>query len=50
VKRIVDGLGGSIALENISGANRSGLCVTIRLPIAADLRSAGRGSEATTLS
>jgi two-component system, OmpR family, sensor kinase len=50
VKRIVDGLGGSIALENISGANRSGLRVTIRLPIAADLRSVGRGGEATTLS
>ena len=36
VKRIVDGLGGSIALENIRGANRSGLRVTNRLPIAAD--------------
>jgi len=34
VKRIVDNLGGAIAIENIGGAGRSGLRVTIRLPIA----------------
>jgi two-component system OmpR family sensor kinase len=34
VKRIVDSLGGDIALENIVGAGRSGLRVTVRLPIA----------------
>jgi two-component system, OmpR family, sensor kinase len=34
VKRIVDSLGGGIALENIVGADRSGLRVTVRLPIA----------------
>ncbi|MBW5435318.1 histidine kinase [Bradyrhizobium canariense] len=34
VKRIVDSLGGGIALENIAGAGRSGLRVTVRLPIA----------------
>jgi two-component system OmpR family sensor kinase len=34
VKRFVDGLGGSIALENIiTGATRSGLRVVVRLPI-----------------
>jgi two-component system OmpR family sensor kinase len=34
VKRFVDGLGGSIALENIiTGATRSGLRVIVRLPI-----------------
>jgi two-component system, OmpR family, sensor kinase len=33
-KRVVDRLGGSIALENITGAGRSGLRVTVRLPIA----------------
>ena len=36
VKRIVDSLGGSIALENIAGAGRSGLRVTVRLPIAGE--------------
>jgi two-component system OmpR family sensor kinase len=36
VKRIVDSLGGGIALENIAGAGGSGLRVTVRLPIAAD--------------
>ncbi len=36
VKRIVDSLGGGIALENIAGAGRSGLRVTVRLPIAGD--------------
>jgi two-component system OmpR family sensor kinase len=35
VKRIVDNLGGNIALENIASAGRSGLSVTVRLPIAA---------------
>jgi two-component system, OmpR family, sensor kinase len=35
-KRIVDNLGGGIALENIAGAGRSGLRVTVRLPIAGD--------------
>jgi two-component system OmpR family sensor kinase len=34
VKRIVDSLDGGIALENIAGGGRSGLRVTIRLPIA----------------
>jgi two-component system OmpR family sensor kinase len=41
VKRIVDNLGGKIALENIASAGRSGLRVTVRLPIAA-------GSECST--
>ena len=36
VKRIVGSLGGGIALENIAGAGRSGLRVTVRLPIASD--------------
>jgi two-component system OmpR family sensor kinase len=36
VKRIADNLGGGIALENIAGAGRSGLRVTVRLPIAGD--------------
>lgn len=36
VKRVVDELGGSIALENITGVGRSGLRVTVRLPVAAD--------------
>ncbi|MCK1475975.1 histidine kinase [Bradyrhizobium sp. 197] len=36
VKRIVGSLGGGIALENIAGAGRSGLRVTVRLPIAGD--------------
>lgn len=35
VKRIVESLGGGIALENIAGTGQSGLRVTIRLPIAA---------------
>lgn len=35
VTRVLDRLGGSIALENMSGAARSGLRVTVRLPIAA---------------
>jgi two-component system OmpR family sensor kinase len=33
VKRVVDGLGGSIALENITGIGRSGLRVTVKLPL-----------------
>jgi two-component system OmpR family sensor kinase len=33
VKRIVDSLGGGIALENVAGAGRSGLRVTVRLPV-----------------
>jgi two-component system, OmpR family, sensor kinase len=37
VKRVVDGLGGSIVLENISGTTLSGLRVIVRLPIATDL-------------
>jgi two-component system, OmpR family, sensor kinase len=36
VKRVVDGLGGSIALENITGIGRSGLRVTVKLPLSAD--------------
>jgi two-component system OmpR family sensor kinase len=36
VKRVVERLGGSIALENISGPGRSGLRVTVRLPLTAD--------------
>lgn len=32
VKRIVDGLGGSVALENISDADSSGIRATVRLP------------------
>jgi two-component system, OmpR family, sensor kinase len=35
VKRVVESLGGSIALENICGG-RSGLRVTVRLPLVAD--------------
>lgn len=35
VKRILDDLAGTIALENITGAGQSGLRVTVRLPIAA---------------
>ena len=36
VKRVVDGLGGSIALENITGIGRSGLRVTVKLPLSTD--------------
>lgn len=39
VKRIVDSLGGCIALENIAGTGRSGLRVTVRLPMAGDINS-----------
>jgi two-component system OmpR family sensor kinase len=35
VKRILDGLGGGIYLENITSAGHTGLRVTVRLPIAA---------------
>jgi two-component system OmpR family sensor kinase len=34
VKRIVDGLGGTILLETVTGAGHSGLRVTVRLPLA----------------
>ncbi|WP_063826449.1 sensor histidine kinase [Bradyrhizobium genomosp. I (2014)] len=54
VKRIVDNLGGEIALENIAGAGRSGLRATVRLPVAGDSDSVGseevekpKGSERT---
>jgi two-component system, OmpR family, sensor kinase len=36
VKRSVQRLGGSIALENITGPSRSGLRVTVHLPLGAD--------------
>ncbi len=36
VKRVLESLGGSIALENIDGAGRSGLRATVRLPLAAE--------------
>jgi two-component system OmpR family sensor kinase len=36
VKRIAHNLGGGIVLENIAGAGRSGLRVTVRLPIASN--------------
>ena len=46
VKRIVDNLGGRIALENIVGIGRSGLRATVRLPLAGDSdSSAGEGKE-----
>jgi two-component system OmpR family sensor kinase len=46
VKRIVDSLGGGIALENIAGAGRSGLRATVRLPIAGDSGSSpGEGAR-----
>jgi two-component system OmpR family sensor kinase len=47
VKRVVDQLRGSIVLENMRDTDRSGLRVTVRLPIAA---SVGRCDEATALS
>lgn len=37
VKRILDRMGGTIALENITGGGRSGLRATVRLPIAASV-------------
>ena len=43
VKRIVDSLGGRIALENIAGIGRSGLRATVRLPLAANPTTNGRG-------
>jgi two-component system, OmpR family, sensor kinase len=42
VKRIVDSLGGGIALENIAGIGRSGLRATVRLPLAGDSDSSAR--------
>ncbi len=46
VKRIVDNLGGRIALENIAGIGRSGLRATVWLPIAGDPDlSTGKGKE-----
>jgi two-component system OmpR family sensor kinase len=36
VKRIVDGLGGAIVLENIAGVGRSGLRVIVKLRLAPD--------------
>ena len=46
VKRIVDHLGGRIALENIAGIGRSGLRATVRLPIGAVPNSSlGEGGE-----
>ncbi|MCP3462931.1 HAMP domain-containing sensor histidine kinase [Bradyrhizobium sp. CCGUVB23] len=46
VKRIVDSLGGRIALENIAGIGRSGLRATVRLPIAGDPDSSpSKGKE-----
>ncbi|HZC95519.1 MAG TPA: ATP-binding protein [Bradyrhizobium sp.] len=45
VKRHVDGLGGSIALENIiTGAARSGLRVVVRLPLWTDSPRNGKAS------
>jgi two-component system, OmpR family, sensor kinase len=34
VKRIIDGLGGTVVLENITGARQTGLRATVRLPTA----------------
>jgi two-component system OmpR family sensor kinase len=46
VRRMVESLGGSIALENIAGIGRSGLRATVRLPIAADPDSSpSKGGE-----
>ncbi|WP_407178318.1 ATP-binding protein [Bradyrhizobium sp. STM 3562] len=36
VNRVVERLGGTIGLENIGGTDRSGLRVTVRLPLAVD--------------
>lgn len=43
VKRIVENLGGEIALKNIAGPGRSGLRATVRLPIAAEPDSVEQG-------
>jgi two-component system OmpR family sensor kinase len=49
VKRIVDSLGGRIALENVAGIGRSGLRATVQLPIAGDPDSSpGNGKESRT--
>jgi two-component system OmpR family sensor kinase len=46
VKRIVDNLGGRIALENVGGAGRSGLRAMVRLPIVGDpAASPGEGAR-----
>jgi two-component system OmpR family sensor kinase len=46
VKRIVDSLGGRVALENIASVGRSGLRATVRLPLAGDSdSSAGKGTQ-----
>jgi two-component system OmpR family sensor kinase len=42
VKRVVDGLAGSIVLENLCGAGGSGLRVTVRLPIAVHAESTSK--------
>ena len=41
VKRIVENLGGRITLENMSGAGRSGVRATVRLPVAANSTTDG---------
>jgi two-component system OmpR family sensor kinase len=40
VKRVVERLGGTIALENIALSGSTGLRVTVRLPLAAHARDA----------
>lgn len=42
VKRAVERLGGSITLENVGGATRSGLRVTVRLPVVAAPKEVAR--------
>ncbi|WP_426436598.1 ATP-binding protein [Bradyrhizobium genosp. P] len=44
VKRVVEGLGGGIALDNIAGTDRSGLRVTVRLPLVDDLPKEASGT------
>jgi len=39
VKRILDRLGGSIVLENVSGPALTGLRATVRLPISSECRT-----------
>jgi two-component system OmpR family sensor kinase len=46
VKRIVENLGGRIALENISGAGRSGVRATVWLPVAANSTTVDRRQDA----
>jgi two-component system, OmpR family, sensor kinase len=43
VKRIVDRLGGSIVLENVSGPALTGLRATVRLPISNECRTRATG-------